>query len=190
MVKGHHPIRWWKHFSRDSQFVKLKKGILVSSSANVQWFSRRQVTQPCCCQVTLSCCFVLIPPEEFFSLPEVLVQSEGDTRSKVVHIGKWIHPSEFPVNYKNKSFHELWIKDWEVQPFSEHEKLKRACLHKFTHRSCCVKDTAKPDEEQSCSKLLLLNISNKPTHNEDLRLSGLENLECTDRKSIFDQGSS
>ena len=49
---------------------------------------------------------------------------------------------------------------------------------------------AKPDEEQSCSKLLLLNISNKPTHNEDLRLSCLENLECTDRKSIFDQGSS
>ena len=70
------------------QFVKLEKGIVVSSSANEQWFSRRKVTQHCCCQVTLSCCFVLIPPEEFFSPPEVLVQSEGDTRSQVVHIGK------------------------------------------------------------------------------------------------------
>ena len=69
------------------QFVKLEKGIVVSSSENEQWFSRRKVTQHCCCQVTLSCCFVLIPPEEFFSPPEVLVQSEGDTRSQVVHIG-------------------------------------------------------------------------------------------------------
>ena len=36
----------------------------------------------------------------------------------------------------------------------------------------------KPDEEQSCSKLLLLNISNKPTQNENLQLTCLGSLEC------------
>ena len=35
----------------------------------------------------------------------------------------------------------------------------------------------KPDEDQSCSKLLLSMISNKPKQNEDLRLSCLENLD-------------
>ena len=37
----------------------------------------------------------------------------------------------------------------------------------------------KPDEEQSCSKLLLY-ISNTPTQNDGLQLSRLENLNCTD----------